>query len=295
MVALSIKSAKISYFATSILLFVKTAFFIAPEGEKQHVLVEAGTNGFACIFFTRDPFCVNGASVYDFSNDVSPLSLQGNFEKIMNDNRKFFDNALSVRVMLNVKETVLVPQEYYHQSSSAEMLSLLFGDDNNTSIFKDELSGQAAVNVYRTHHKLSGMLNRQFPAAPIQHSTTVQLNCFTAEDNTLHCIVYHHNLKIILYRNGKFQLAQYFSYGTPDDAVYHLLGVCTQHEIPAEAVNLQLYGLIDEKSNLYSEIHKYFARVNFALLPAGTQLSQEMVQYPPQFFSHLVIAATCVS
>ncbi|MFZ1530118.1 MAG: DUF3822 family protein [Ferruginibacter sp.] len=274
---------------------MKTAFFILPEGEKQHVLLEAGTDGFACIFFTRDPFCINGASVYDFSNDVSPLSLQGNFEKIMNDNRKFFENALSVSVMLNVKETILVPREYFNESSAEEMLGLVFGEDKNTSVFKDELNGLGAVNIYRTHHKLAGMLSRQFTAAPTRHSTTVQLNCFTANDNTLHCIVYPHKLKIILFKNGKFQLAQYFSYGTPDDAVYHLLGVCGHHGIPAPVVSLQLYGLIDEKSNLYGEIYKYFAHVQFAAVPAGTQLSQEIIQYPPQFFSHLVIAATCGS
>lgn len=268
-----------------------------PQDEQQHILAEAGTESFSFIYYTKDPFKVNGACVYDFSSDESPLAMQANFDKIGNDNKVYFGHALSVRILLNVKESTLVPGTFYNDEDKEAALNLLFGEDKNAVIFTDtEIGNTNPVTVYRTHHRLSSALNRQFPGAAFTHSTSVQLNSFSfAEGSRLHCIVYHRMLKIILYKQGKLQLAQYFSYGTPDDAVYHLLNVCAQYEITPADTDLFLYGLIDEKSNLYNEIYKYFTGLSFAPLPSGTQLSQELVQYPPQFFSHLIIAAACGS
>ena len=127
------------------------------------------------------------------------------------------------------------------------------------------------------------------------HSTSLQLKKADLNLDTIHCIVYPNSIKVLFYREDKIQLVQYFSYNIALDVVYHLLNVCAQHSVEADSITILLSGMIDEKSNLYNEIYKYFLMINLNQLPANVSLSDEVMQYPHHFFSHLISLASCVS
>ncbi|MBK7346621.1 MAG: DUF3822 family protein [Chitinophagaceae bacterium] len=121
----------------------------------------------------------------------------------------------------------------------------------------------------------------------------MQLQLFAQRADTLHCIVYNRQIKVLFYKNGKLQLLQYYAYGTAADMLYCLLNVCAQYDVSPASVSLVLYGLIEQNSNLYKEIYNYFLNVEMASLPEAISLSEEIKQHPPHFFAHLIIPALC--
>ena len=277
---------------------MKAAFKIIPEEEQNndtHLLIEAGAESISFLLYSKSPFKINGLYLYNLDKNLLPAEIAAEINDGINNEPLLQQSFPSCTVCYNFKESLLQPQQYFNEEAQEEMLQLFFGSSNSAIIYCDKMPEQKIANVYRVEEIITQVLQEFFAEAAYFHSSTLQLKKLPEQDNTLSCIVYHSAIKIILYKENKLQLVQYFSYSIAMDVAYHLLNVCTQHGIAATEINILLSGMIDEKSNLYNEIYKYFLNVQFDKLPADITLSEGILNYPPHFFSRLISLASCVS
>jgi len=273
---------------------VKTIFNIFPEGEKYDLLIEAGNDDLSLLFYDKHNRSVNGALLYEFTNP-SPTGKEfhPDMENILLNNQSFINKAGTVLLLYNINEATLIPIEYYDGYANDDYLNLIYGNPAPSHIFSDTLEKEQLVHIYRVKNPIVNTLNKFFPQAKLCHSGSMQLQLFSQKADSIHCIVYNQRLKIIFYKNGHLQLMQYFAYGNAADMLYNLLNICSQHDVSPDAVELILYGLIDQNSHLYKEIYQYFLNVEMAALPEDILLNDEIKQNPAHFFAHLIIPALC--
>ena len=118
------------------------------------------------------------------------------------------------------------------------------------------------------------------------------LSTFTQQH--LYCIFGIGQFTAMLIKEGKLQCIQSYSFKVPEDITFFLLQLCESFEISTEDVELQLNGMIDQKSNLFEELHNYFLTINFGTLPVNFTYPESINEHPEHYFSHLFQMIACV-
>jgi hypothetical protein len=276
---------------------LKTAFDIIPQPDNNHfdhLLVEAGWEGISFAWYTKAPFHMDGVLTCHFGAQPTILGVVAGIKNILETNPVFQQAVPAVSLCLNFKESILVPEQYFTEASRTDMLELMYGPETDVVVHSEKISDTGMVNVYRVPTAIMAVLQDRFPGAVSFHSTSLQLVCARLTDS-LTCIVTHNSIKVIAYKAGELQIVQQFPYNTSADVVYHLLNTCHQYGMAANDTKVILSGMIDERSNLYNEIYKYFLHTGFETLPADISLAAGIGQYPAHFFSHLISLAVCAS
>lgn len=200
----------------------------------------------------------------------------------------------SCHIFFNFKECMLVPEQYFKEPAGATMLDCKFGAQPTDAIFSEEVDGLNAINLYRVNDYIYNILNSRFLSAVFYHSHTLLIPFLKRQQEELFCTVSLHSIRVILFRDEKLQLVQYFDYSTPSDVAYHLMNTCSQHQVSPSEIKLTLTGFIDKDSILYEELYRYF--LNIQIQEAGdAELSGEVSGMPAHFFSHLISLVQCVS
>ena len=168
-------------------------------------------------------------------------------------------------------------------------------EDDTVILNKDLVTSASIYNHYRIPKQIEVVFAQRFPKADIFHATSLQLEQLSQEKDLLYCIIYHNILKVILYKDGKLQVVQQFSYTSPEDAAYHLLNVCEQFAVKPSETKLRLSGMVDEHSKLYVGLSNYFLNICFENVADGLYVQEELKELPAHFFSHLTALALCVS
>lgn len=274
---------------------MKTAFKILPQLQQDgpyQLIVEVGWDVVSLVYFSREPLCLEALYVYHVEKDSSATQLAGELGEVLKS--ESLPEYSSCHICYNFKEFTLVPSYFFKEAKLSEMLSLLHGENNNSSNFAEKLIGMDTVLAHRVDKNVEAILTQLFPSASTHHALDLQLPVLKQADG-LYCTVYQHSIKVVLFKNGDLQIARFFEYSTPADVAYHLLNVSAQHEFSPESGRLLLSGFIDQKSNLYDELYRYFLNIEFDEGDKSVACAQAVSQYPVHFFSPLTLLASCVS
>ncbi|MBC7934421.1 MAG: DUF3822 family protein [Rhizobacter sp.] len=273
---------------------MKTAFKILPEfsAEKAyHLLAEAGRDGISLVWYSKEPLKIEGLFIYQSLKNTTDLTLAEDLQKILaGENLPHYH---SCRICYNFKESLLVPAEFYKEQNSSGLLDCMYGTMPGSRYFSETINEIDATNIYRVPGEVHEALTNRFFAAQIIHSNSCLVPYTRQKD--LYCIVYNSYVKAILYIEETPRLVQLYDYNTPSDVAYHLLNICAQHGLSASAITLTLSGFIDEQSNLYAELYRYFLNISMDEIPEGMEVSDEIRSHPDHFFSFLIALAKCAS
>jgi hypothetical protein len=273
---------------------MKTAFKIVPElstNREYHLLAEAGRDTISLVWYSKEPLKIEGLFIYQTGKDITGQTLAENIQTLLaNENLPHYH---SCSICYNFKESLLIPAEYYTAGNQAEMLHCIYGDNVAATIFSEPVKNVDAFNIYRVPASIHEAMINRFFAANIQHSNSLLVPSYLTKD--IYCIVYNSYIKVFLFSNGNLQLLQLYDYNTPADVAWHLLNVCTQHHVSPAEVELTLSGFIDQRSNLYEELYRYFLHIKMEEWPEGVGLAEEIRTYPEHFFSFLITLVKCVS
>jgi hypothetical protein len=274
---------------------LQPAFNILPSiwNERLHLLLEIGNSAISFIWFTKQPLSVKGICIYDFTKKTGQQEIAMELEKIIASADIYHQNIESSVISFDFPESLLVPGKYYEASSADQSLSLVFGDDPEAIVKTDVIERNEIRNCFRIQPELDSLLQEYYPGASYFHSTSLQMKGVSA--TMFRCTIFPSTIKVIFIRDGNLQIVQQFNYGTPADIAYHLLNTCRQFNIDVRNQTLTLNGMIEERSNLYSELYKYFMNIDLDTSAENIDLSQEIKDYPPHFFSNLIAMAICVS
>jgi Protein of unknown function (DUF3822) len=276
---------------------LKVAFKILPIIEDisaPHLLIELSDNEVSFLIFSTMPLALQGFYVYELEKSITAIDYAKELKTIIEDESVFHQSFATVQVCYNFAAFTLVPKAFFVEAEKENMLDLMFGKDASTYCFYEDVLDNDMKIVYRVSSKIYEMMNEVFPKNKFVHASSMQLQVSKLDGDKLECIVYHNSIKLILSKNNQLQIVQFFDYETPIDVSYHLLNVCERFDVSASSVKLILSGMIDVKSNLYDDIHKYFLNISFATLSEDTTVSEGMKAHPTHFYHNLTALAQCV-
>jgi hypothetical protein len=292
---LSIKSAKISYFAAE-MQQVNPSFNIQAaviEYETAQLFAEAGPTGILLAVLGNDN-CFYAVVTYSFASGLSDTELAENLKTICNSENLLQQLYAKTHIFWSFPESILVPAELMNADRNVNILNLVFGDARKGAIHSDFLYKHNLYNVYRTPEPVIDIFSAALPVATQTHLFSAMVNKDMPEGNHLFSVFYSNSLTVMLCREGKLQVVQNFIYTNADDCVFHLLNVCKGFEVQPNSAKLHINGMIDEKSALYAAVYKYFLNLEFDTLPEAFSYADEVRDHPPHFFSHLFALASCV-
>lgn len=271
---------------------MKTACNIPVQHEpNKHLdlLIEIGQKGISCLWHRTQPFCVEGLLVYTFDE------FENHIDKIR---ELIFSAAIKekvsgkISVAYNFNESMLVPEKFFNTQLSDEMLFLQFGDNQDYVLGTNHMKALSIYNLYRVPLRVHAMLKEAFPNARDFHSTTIQASK-KMDGDVISCIVFYETIKVLLYKEGALQFVQQFNYKTPEDAVYHLLNSCQQHDMHQEKIKLRLSGMIVKDSFLFESLYNYFLDIDVEEPSGEYTASSGISELPSHFLNHLTELATC--
>jgi hypothetical protein len=276
---------------------VNPSFNISSENtstEKTVLLLQAGKQGIALIQLNDSNNTFESLQVYHFAKQLSDTSIADEINSILSDESLLQQHFKKVYITWCFDENVLVPDEYFDNSSSAAMLNLVYGDAVQATVQNEIVLAQNIRSVYRLPVTIKNVFNKWMPFAIQGHQNSTLVNFERNNKDILYTICYTNAITVLLRKNGQLQLIQNFEFSTPEDAAYYLLQVCQAFEVDAVQTILTVSGMIDADSNLYNELYKYFASIRFAQLPENFNYTPEINNYPQHYFSHLFFTASCV-
>ena len=216
----------------------------------------------------------------------------------------FEDEFLSVEVnetytVYNFPESSLVPEKYYHPDINRPVTELLYGGLSRDLILSEKIPWWEIHNIYRTPASVHRIMQQKFAAGRYWNFYSLQLKChkmFTAkeEEQYLKTIFYSDRVVLLAFKNGQLQLTQTFAYTDTKDVAYCLLNASIQLGMNQEQVLVEVSGLIEKQSAMYTELEKYFVRVSFERMEDSIKVTDELKEYPLHYFSSLLKMAVCV-
>lgn len=267
---------------------------IESVGAEARLLVEISSQCISYIVLDNGNECVAICS-RQYAKDVAGVDKAGNILKqLVNEESILQEDFKNTTIIYSHPQSIMVPADLLEEAQKKDMLELVHGDMSDSFIRSDFLFRQYTHNIYPVPKQVDAVATYLFRSPVTTHLYSLLPDMYQAGGTNLHCIFNPSSFTAMLVIEGKLQLIQSFVFKTPEDVAYHLLQMCEAFGADISLTNVQLHGLIDRTSNLYTELYKYFLNLDFASLPANFTYPEGIHEFPPHYFSHLFSAALCV-
>jgi Protein of unknown function (DUF3822) len=258
---------------------------------KSILLIEAG-----------DRYCCMGSMTavgkelqrldYFTTYDADEENLPG---KIMDAYPAWNESFYKVIIGYSFAEKVLVPDDLYKYEDAETLLNAGFGTGVHTTIIVEPVVNRQLHTVFRMPTALYEWAEKKFNNAQYFHTVSLLLKKDTGiYKDLLRIDIKSEAFSVLVFKDGKLQLAQNREYISPEDVLYYLLKIIQQFSLSQQDVRLVLSGLIEEESTLYRELYKYFIHLEFESIPAGIKPDSVFYEHPAHYFSSLLNLASCV-
>ena len=256
-------------------------------------MVEAGPTGISFVILDASN-CFSAVVVYSFSQGMNATAMEAEFNEIFRTENYLQQAFKKINIVWTFDQSTLIPAEFFDKESCEQVLDLVYGDLNKGLLKTDFMFHHNIHNVYRVPQWAINALPSSFQYVNQTHQHSLLPDIVAKTGDRLFVIFYNSRLTVLLMKAGAIQVIQHFEYETPDDAAWHLLNVCQSFEMKPDDTVLQLSGMIDTGSSLYTNLYRYFLHVELAGLPGNATFTEAIKHYPPHFFSYLFTQALCV-
>lgn len=281
----------------------RATFDIKPESISSEemlgslLLMEVSGNTFSYVIYhkSQQRFLVFRQYPLDYNPGKTNLET---FRDILQQDELLQHDFRESYVVYNYTDSNLLPEKHFHIELNKPVIELIYGNARKGLLLSEKVYGWDLYNTYRIPREVHTVLQQKFVAGKYWHYYTLLLTGIgketTADSDEIKMVVAADHFVLTVFRNRELQLLQTWYYQTPEDVSYYLLSVCNRFHINPEEVKLSISGLVDEESNLYQEIMKYFLQTSWELLPDNVSLQESFAQFPRHYFSPLLKMALCV-
>ena len=200
-------------------------------------------------------------------------------------------------ILYNFAESNLLPEEHFSIGLNTPLTQLIYGDVNKGLALSEKINGWEMYNIYRVPKYIHTLFQQRFQAGKYWHFYTLFMSTVQKEKlegKMIKAVFYNDRFVAAFFSGDRLLIIQTFLYQTPEDASYHLLLMCRQFDIAAADTSLQISGLIDEQSALYTELTKYFPVVEYEGIPETIPHQGILDEHPAYYFSPLLKISLCV-
>lgn len=189
--------------------------------------------------------------------------------------------------------SVLAPVNEMGDCTPHSLIELMHGRQGGAAWLDDRLPARQINNYYAAPERVHNWIKNTFPGAHIFHQHSLLLRDADAAtgSSVIMADLTHDFFSVVVLKDNQLLLAQDYPYSTPDDVLYYLLRVCARFSLSQETVELQLSGLIERQSALYTELYQYFLHTVFR----EASWEAPANDYPSHFFTSLNDLSLCVS
>jgi hypothetical protein len=270
---------------------------LAALPEECRLLVEISGQSLNYILYTKDPhrlFLLRQYRMYT-SGDRTVRDI---LDEIITGDPVLTHYAQNAMVIYNFPGADLVPFEHYSADIKNTVARLITGDTESDMVFEEKVTGWNMHNIYRVSKEIHAICKDKFRDSQQWHLYTLVLQSINREHlingNIAKIIFYNDKFIVAYFHNKKLQLLQTFTYQTPEDVAYYLLLICKQFGISQQEMIVNISGLIDVQSALYTELLKYFAEVQYEEFPESFGTDNMLEEFPEHYFSPMLKMSLCV-
>ena len=270
---------------------------LAALPESCRLLIEISSQSLNYILYTKDPYQLYLLRQYRMYT-TSDRSVKDILEEIISGDPILVEYAQKALVVYNFPGADLVPFEHYSADIKNAIARVTTGDIESDIVFDEKVNDWSMHNIYRVSKEIHLLCKEKFKGSEYWHLYTLVLQSINEKQlnngNTCSVIFYNDKFIVVYFRDRKLQLLQTFTYQTPEDVAYYLLTICKQFGVSQQEMVLNISGLIDAQSALYTELLKYFAEVHYEMLPQSFGTHNMLEEFPEHYFSPILKMSLCV-
>ena len=267
------------------------------ELQESHLLMEIGERLFSYVFYNRSQRRFYGYRQYSLDFIPGKPVFEA-LQDILNGDELLQPGFRASYIVYNYKDCSLLPEKHFHIELNKPVTELVYGNAHKGLLLSEKVPGWNLFTIYRVPREVHSLLQKKFAAGKYWHYYTLLLTDTKKEDvaegSVMKVVIEADQFVAAVFKEGRLQLIQTYAYQTPEDVSYCLLSICRQFGMDQEQVKLLISGLIDEQSNLYQELFKYFLHLQWEVLPESVDLQEPFLQFPPHYFSPILKMALCV-
>lgn len=200
-------------------------------------------------------------------------------------------------VIHNNKDAVLMPSEHHVEHLDQTLLETIAGDLFERIVKNEDVFQWEITNVFGIESYLFNAIQQVLPNASHLHSNSIYLKSIFKQLSDMHehwmkIYFYPSSFTVLVIKDEKLQLLQSYYYETPEDVIYQLLNITEQLHLDVTSVFVQVSGLIESDSMMYSEMRKNFLEISMEE-PFGTLMDDES-RLPSHYFTPIFLSPLCV-
>ena len=264
----------------------------------SQLLMEISEKTFSFVFYNRQQQRVKGFRQYNLDFIPGKTTFE-TLQDILAGDELLQSGSKESYVVYKYTDSSLLPEKHFSIELNKPVTELVYGNARKGLVLSEKVNGWNLYNVYRIPREVHSLLQKKFAAGKYWHYYTLLLsnagNDVANGSNLVKIIIASDQFTLAFFKDEQLQLLQTYTYQTPEDVSYHLLSLCQKFEVNPEELILNISGLIDEQSNLYQELIKYFNRLYWEVLPDAVEMEDAFTQFPAHYFSPLLKMALCVS
>jgi hypothetical protein len=282
---------------------LKANFDIVPEMRdpeelrNSQLLIEVGEKMFSFVIYNKEQRRFVGLRQYNLDYTPGKTMLENLLEIVTNDEwlQSQYKDAY---IIYNYTDSNFLPEKVFHIELNQPVTEILYGNARKGLLLSEKVIGYKMYNIYRVPREIHALLQRKFSSGNYWHYYTLMLYDQqvqpSAGEQVIKMVMRADQFLVAVYNGEQIQLIQSYTYQTPDDVSYYLLGICNKFNISQDKVTLIVSGLLDEQSRLYQELLKYFLQVQWDRMPDTIKMDQVFSAFPTHYFSPLLKMALCV-
>ncbi|AHF17247.1 DUF3822 family protein [Niabella soli] len=254
--------------------------FIDPDNSV--LVAQTGPGYFAYAFCDTTGSRLGELKWFD-TNNTTLSAITGGLPALKNSCQK-------KRIIFDYPVYSLLPVELNHGDNSA--LLHLAGGNIQDHILTEIVGKQIALN-YSVPFALLNQCIADLPGASYWHLQSVRITeaLHQKDSAAIYVNIVDNNCSVVVTKEGKLLLAQYYTYRAPEDLLFYLLKIAEVHDLSQQEAQLQISGLVEADSKLYRLLYDYF--LNIHLQNAGWATNEQSMPVPAHYFTTLKQAAAC--
>lgn len=254
--------------------------------EAFELVVEAGSTHFACLTIGHESKSIIGFEWFKHDRP-NPGSLDEMIDSIKGASRLLDNKHTGGRAFINNGMAVLIPPDLFSAAAASDYLDLVTGEAVLAQTYHDTINEtERFVNAFRVHAPVIEGLQKHFGISSIQHTFSQTLRHILrngAAPESMLVQFYDSEIIVTVFRQGRLQLMQNFTYTLADDVLYYLLSLAQRFHLDFGQLHVKVCGMIDTHSSLYAQLLRFFKLVS----PYNTtvQLPGYTGNHPAHYFT----------
>ncbi|HEY9168831.1 MAG TPA: DUF3822 family protein [Lutibacter sp.] len=237
--------------------------------EDNYLSIQLSLDGFSFCIYNKVQNKVGVFGLYEFDNNTgSPFKQLECIKELFAQEKLLQLNYKSVFVTHFNNLVTQVPKPLFNKNNLAPYLQYTVKVLENDFIAYDELINSEIINVYIPFVNVNNFLLDIYESFDYKHSSTVLIENLLNQYKNLEgsfCFVNvsGHNFEIVVIKNKKLELFNFFSFTSKEDFIYYILFTAEQLNLNPEEFELILMGDIEKESELYDIVYQYIRNIKF--------------------------------